>query len=165
MLISSANPDLCLAFAAVFFFAATKFVFYYCIKDVLPDQPGRRFICGSRQKISVHDGLYQDQRARKMRGIIMTKICKCPINGTVDGCSVNEQDQHGNHSMRVGDTKKERNLKAVAKRGKDDGGGRPRPRFGYIFGTNSGGTHCSWKWAVAKTGVNGRMQEQEETKE
>ena len=100
-----------------------------------------------------------------MRGIITKKICKCPINGTVDGCSVNEQGQHENHSMRVRDTKKERNLKAVAKRGKDDEGGRPRPRFGYIFGTNSGGSHGSWKWAVAKTGVNCRMQEQEETKE
>ena len=95
----------------------------------------------------------------------MKKICKCPVNGTVDGYSVNEHDQHENHSMRVRETKKERNLKAVAKRGKgDDGGGRPRPRFGYIFGTNSGGGHGSWKWAVAKTGVNGRMQEQEETK-
>ena len=70
-----------------------------------------------------------------------------------------------NHSMRVSDTKKERNLKAVAKRGKDDGGGRPRPLFGYIFGTNGGGSHGRWKWAVATTGVNGRMQEQEETKD
>ena len=46
----------------------------------------------------------------------MKKIRKCPINGTVDGYSVNEQDQHENHSMRVRETKKERNLKKQSRR-------------------------------------------------
>ena len=108
--------------------------------------------------------VYIRTKSQKNEGYYCEEKCKCPINGTVGGCPVNEQDQHEKHSMRVRDTKKDRNLKAVTKRGKDDGGSRPRPRFGYIFGTNSGESHCSWKWAVATTRVNGRMQEQERTK-
>lgn len=55
MLIPSAILNICLSIAIRFFFVSAEFIFYYSIKDVLPDQPERSFVSGSRQKISIHD--------------------------------------------------------------------------------------------------------------
>lgn len=43
-------------------------------------------------------------RSWKNEGENYKGICKCPINGTVNGCSVNEQNQQEADSMRVRDT-------------------------------------------------------------
>lgn len=94
MLISPAVLDLSLSLAVVLFFITAKLIFYYSIKNVLPDQPGRSFICGSRQKISIHYGLCRgiQKLERKKEGYYCEEMYNCPINGTVDGCSVNGQD-------------------------------------------------------------------------
>ena len=82
--------------------------------------------------------------------------------------------RHTNKKLIVGDREKReevkqketRDLKKAAKRGKDDEARRPRPWSGYIIGNKGGERHGRMVFAGRRlqgTGVNGCMQEQEES--
>lgn len=68
-----------------------------------------------------------DPKAGKNEGYNYERRCKCPINGTVNGYSVNEQKQQEANSKRVDTGRDEDSKRSSKERGKDDGGRRPRP--------------------------------------
>lgn len=103
-------------------------------------------------------------KCRKSEGEYYERVWERPINGSVDGCSINGPNQHEADSMRERERKTEIQNQIrksrTARRCKDSEGGRPRPWSAYITGINSGASHGICRWAVAGTRVNGCMQEQ-----
>ena len=124
----------------------------------------------ARDKCPLWFGL-RNQKLEKVKSSITMEYGECPINGTVDGArSTSETNNSLTERERKAETQnatkknKINNLKEAARRGRNDERRRPRLWSGYIFGSNSGGSHGIFKWAVAGTRVNGCMQEHEETK-